>query len=451
MTMKKKPPSTRALQTQLPAVTLQPAILAMTEQNPKQTSTGREPEVLQHTRPPPVIPPAVAHPVSAGHGRMALQAPPAVAHSVGAGHGTGLMQKPTMWEKICNTQRQQSKKQPQPPATTQLTGSSKHTTPIQTHPGNDGNGTELLHSELNPELQQRLKDLEQQWEVRSSAWKSATSDAWQRTQARFLWVLLLPDEQKIEEFAEMRDANDWSYGSMQQYWSAMTKAAQVLGIPITAEMRIHGKVLGHLKDQEDSRRPTKPATEEQIAAATKKLQKYPRLALALWIAFLLGQRVGDTLQVETSQLTLIDDRASGNHFLGITYRRGKTIKRRQPFTLHLKANHPIAKQLWETRPDETRLFCKDSFRLEALEILRDALKSVDDELGVLSVRRGGLQKMALDGASLETLMHHGRHSSVELLNRYLGWGRLNLIAARELAATSTNMQTHTREDSITTN
>jgi hypothetical protein len=155
--------------------------------------------------------------------------------------------------------------------------------------------------------------------------------------------------------------------------------------------------------------------------------------------------------VETSQLTLIDDRASGNHFLGITYRRGKTIKRRQPFTLHLKANHPIAKQLWETRPDETRLFCKDSFRLEALEILRDALKSVDDELGVLSVRRGGLQKMALDGASLETLMHHGRHSSVELLNRYLGWGRLNLIAARELAATSTNMQTHTREDSITTN
>jgi hypothetical protein len=63
--------------------------------------------------------------------------------------------------------------------------------------------------------------------------------------------------------------------------------------------------------------------------------------------------------------------------------------------------------------------------------LRKFLQKVNPELTCLSLRRGGLQRMALEGYSTETLLTHSRHQRLENLHRYLNWGEVFLNAARE--------------------
>jgi hypothetical protein len=50
---------------------------------------------------------------------------------------------------------------------------------------------------------------------------------------------------------------------------------------------------------------------------------------------------------------------------------------------------------------------------------------------LLSVRKGRLQDLARQGMSKSCLLHHSRHATIDMLDRYLGWGSWNLEAARE--------------------
>ena len=55
--------------------------------------------------------------------------------------------------------------------------------------------------------------------------------------------------------------------------------------------------------------------------------------------------------------------------------------------------------------------------------IRDALRAVDPNLELRSIRRGALQHMASQNVSMEDLRIYSRHSSVAMLRRYLHWGR----------------------------
>ncbi len=76
--------------------------------------------------------------------------------------------------------------------------------------------------------------------------------------------------------------------------------------------------------------------------------------------------------------------------------------------------------------DGARLFPQDLH-----EILRQAIQEVDPELGLLSIRRGGLQHMTQLGASTSCLLHHSRHATIEMLEHYFEWGKWSLMACRE--------------------
>ena len=67
----------------------------------------------------------------------------------------------------------------------------------------------------------------------------------------------------------------------------------------------------------------------------------------------------------------------------------------------------------------------------SLVTIRLALRQVNPDLGLLSVRRGGLQFVAQMGASTQTLMCHWGHTTEALLQRCLGYVKLTLPAARE--------------------
>lgn len=153
------------------------------------------------------------------------------------------------------------------------------------------------------------------------------------------------------------------------------------------------------------------------------------------------------MQVEASRVSTITDPSTNVTFTTILYRRGKTTRRRDPFVIHIPQTNPLAHELaafaetrmtTETQP--TYLFTPPAGRAAALKKIAEALKTVSSELGLLSIRRGGLQQMALQGLSLQTILAHSRHTTEQLLNRYLGWGAFNFAAARELAQTRKELQ-----------
>jgi hypothetical protein len=143
---------------------------------------------------------------------------------------------------------------------------------------------------------------------------------WQHTQSRFIWMVPLSDDDKVEEFANLIEEIDWSYGTACQYWSAFIKATEACGYPITLAMRVQSKILKALKHEEDPKRPTIPIQRKTVSRVITTLQEHGAqlLALAVDLAFALGQRMGDVLRLEAGQMQIIVDTHSGVEVLGIT-------------------------------------------------------------------------------------------------------------------------------------
>jgi hypothetical protein len=294
---------------------------------------------------------------------------------------------------------------------------------------------EELHPFDEPEYKLKLSDLQTRWRNRPKALRDSTSKSRQDLQYRFLVYVPLDDGTREEVFDEQREQDDWSYGTAKTYWSAMTKAMEAVGVPIHFTVRVKYKVLEFLANEEDPRRPTIPITQEEIDAVTEALRqtKKPWLAIAVQLAFFLGQREGDTLKLAPNCLTVIDDTFSGMKLLAIIFRRGKTTRRRQPFTLHVPMTMRLATDLISLAAERTAAKAEYLFESgdTALPHIRTAIITVNPQLNILSIRRGGLQKMALEGASTATLLHHSRHSTKDMLDKYLNFGALSLDAARE--------------------
>jgi integrase len=290
--------------------------------------------------------------------------------------------------------------------------------------------------DLTPEETTRLAELKLAWAERSRPTRNETSPAWQRTCERMLPLLVLSEEEALDQFEAWRDALSWAETTSAQYWAALRKAAFILNISLSNFYKIQGKVLGYAAKEADERRPTIPAQQAEIETTAHTLT--PPLSLLLRTAFVLGQRVGDVSQLQTKRITTMHDPVTKQEFVCLQFRRGKTTRRRQPFTLHLPLSTPEASELWERaqKHEEDLLFVND--RGLGLRTIAVALKKTSPELCLLSVRRGGLQRMALNGASMATLLHHSRHTTEAMLDRYLGWGLCNLISARELNGVGQN-------------
>ncbi len=267
------------------------------------------------------------------------------------------------------------------------------------------------------------------WEERSPIWRRRTSPAYQANQQRFLPLLALDVVSREAEFDELQDLFGWSMASAANYWAQMGKAAEQLGMAPSPEAKEKQRILNYLKKEEDPRRPTKAMSVEQMEQIAALLEaKGAPAALAMRLAFILGQRIGDTAQLERTCLSKIYDPHSKQHFTVVLFKRGKTTRRRQPFSLHLPDHLQLSVMLWSLAEshDGARLFPQDLH-----EILRQAIQEVDPELGLLSIRRGGLQHMTQLGASTSCLLHHSRHATIEMLERYFEWGKWSLMACRE--------------------
>jgi hypothetical protein len=194
-------------------------------------------------------------------------------------------------------------------------------------------------------------------------------------------LLALGGRELSEEFEARRDANCWSYGTASQYWSAVMKLYECLEMVITHGLRA--------REYDEAR------CGMFVADILRPWSKNRRL---------IKSRGGCSFQTRRPL------HRSSTHCNTV---QGKTTRRRDPFKVHLHAPEALWFQEYWDKREKTHYFFDppEGQPVKLLVEVRDALHQVDPGLTLLSVRRGGLQDMAMQGLSEACLLRHSRHSS----------------------------------------
>jgi integrase len=147
--------------------------------------------------------------------------------------------------------------------------------------------------------------------------------------------------------------------------------------------------------------------------------------IASCLSFLFGQRVSDILLLRAQDITteiggLLFDNPSLSKV--ITVRRGKVIQFTGPYVLHLKGNSELSlllQRLTNERQEPESLL----FHPKTAKYVASTLKLYNEEYETRSVRRGGLQALALTGMPLADIRRHfSKHRDDAMLLRYLQHG-----------------------------
>lgn len=184
-----------------------------------------------------------------------------------------------------------------------------------------------------------------------------------------------------------------------------------------------------LQRQCKEEKPTQPiaATAEQIRQITEPLFQEGKTATA--VALILGwytaSRLGCVIQLEKEDIVCNSDRS-----LTVTFRRGKGVIARGPYTVHTTQ---LAEQ--DFHPMKTYLDSRDKViftKATTTDRLRTAIKAVFPHLEQRSLRRGALQAMAAAGVDETTLMRYSGHTRLQTLHRYLNWNSINQKVTKEM-------------------
>ena len=171
-------------------------------------------------------------------------------------------------------------------------------------------------------------------------------------------------------------------------------------------------------------RVPRPISAEQVQQA---LQAEPKRHIRLLLAttWLCCGRTGDCRQLHSEDLALNGDT------LTVTFRRGKTIEKRGPFSLH--TTFPAGWRNLLEIPDGDVTWAAQLAKASVQDVLK-AVRRVAADLENRSIRRGALQTLASAGVSEELLMLFSGHTSIDTLRRYLAWGAVG--AAKKAAMSS---------------
>jgi len=149
----------------------------------------------------------------------------------------------------------------------------------------------------------------------------------------------------------------------------------------------------------------------------------PGIKQQLILAWITASRVGCILQIQMRDVELAPDGK-----LTVQFRRGKGAIMGGPYTVPSTCPQEwlvdLQQALTGKEKDEFLWPCPSAeARQEMGKALAQHLKTVDPQLEQRSIRRGALQELASKGIDEPTLMTFSGHKSVEMLRRYLEWGR----------------------------
>jgi hypothetical protein len=276
-----------------------------------------------------------------------------------------------------------------------------------------------------PEVVYKPHYLAQLWAERAPATKERVSPKWDSDKQRYLFLACFSQQDREALVQELMDQVPWTYKSAEKYVSAFIAALKDLDLPVTNAHRAHLQYLHFQALEEDSKHPTVPAEPDEIERAIQALLGggHTEESVALELAYVIGQRQGDVLNLRTASLSIVQK------YVAIQFRVGKCTRRVQPFCLHVPTESRVGRRLLELQTArvtsrEDFLFRSHQDKLQVLTTIKAALKNVNVNLTILSVRRGGLQAMALAQLPMWVLLHHSRHTTEKNLMRYLNWGEV---------------------------
>ena len=255
-----------------------------------------------------------------------------------------------------------------------------------------------------------------------------------QSQRRFLFLADLDPHLRFEAFEKLCFQRNLAPTTAESYWTTWLSVQKMLGFdPCDADPRTT-KVLKARSTAYPVQFPTPMTKEDMDLLVQTYSHVFPSLAAIVSLAFLNGQRISDAIQIAVADVVV------NGEFVMITMRRGKTMSVSQPYTLWLRKGRYPSEDLLQTMTNaqiQKRLFLFTEFNTEeerskVLQMIKDMLTSVNEELELRSIRRGGLQRMASLGFTLERILNFSRHSDTPMLMRYLGWGKSLVIKRREM-------------------
>lgn len=182
-------------------------------------------------------------------------------------------------------------------------------------------------------------------------------------------------------------------------------------------------------------RPPTAMTSSEHQQVMERVKADPETAAFAAIAWRTCARYGDTAQLRAEDIHLDGTK------LRVTWRRGKTVAFRGPYSIHTKVTEDEARHI------RTHLRTKKHWLWTNRSMIavkaRDVLREINPNLEQRSVRRGAIQALAHLLPHEELCLFTG-HKSVKTLLRYLGWGaqptehssRMQTAAQQAISATA---------------
>jgi integrase len=298
--------------------------------------------------------------------------------------------------------------------------------------------SEMIAGKLNDQISSETwpeasNEMIQRWKNRHPSYQTFTSH-YMNAQRRILFLADVKPFDRFEAFEAICFNRRLAPTTAETYWTTWLGIQKALMIqPCDADHRIT-KLLKARSTAYPVQFP-KPALLQDMNMIRITFEStMPSLTAIAFMTFLLGQRISDMIQ-----LAVADLQVTSQHLM-ITVRRGKTMSVSQPYTLWLRRNqYPTETiiQLMNSAKTNSRLFLLTEFnsdeeRQKLLQLLREMIASVNDRLELRSFRRGGLQRMAQLGFSVESILKFSRHSDASMLYRYLSWGQEAAHSRKEM-------------------
>jgi integrase len=161
----------------------------------------------------------------------------------------------------------------------------------------------------------------------------------------------------------------------------------------------------------------------------------PTIRSMLILAWVTAGRLGDVAQLAAADVR-VKETVDGTTPCSITFRRGKTIPKRGPYTVDTLLSPQWAEEVkafLATRTLSDRIFSETASPGGVVASATAAIRRARPNLEARSLRRGSLQTMATNNAKLEALLLYSGHKSVTTLYRYLNWGQVQSGTAAEAA------------------
>ena len=169
------------------------------------------------------------------------------------------------------------------------------------------------------------------------------------------------------------------------------------------------------------RTPISASASQVLAAMLAEPHRGTRLLLAL--TWLCCGRTGDIRQLNPTDISVSPGEKT---ILTVTFRNGKTIERRGPFSLHTVLPHGWITHLGfaQSKDVANTALWVPLLRSASTATVLKALRRVNDRLENRSLRRGALQSLAAASVPESTLLEFSGHTTISMLRRYLAWGSI---------------------------